>query len=481
MRPPSVFVRELSPQEGERLRRLSRRAKHFSTRQRASVLLASATRHTVPQIASLWQTDESHVRKVIHDFNERGFDSLRPDYRGGRPRRITADQRKRIVAVAGARPDSLGEPFTRWSLPKLSAYLRARGICAISPAHLGRLLAAAGLSFQRTRSWKASPDPDYEAKAARVLALYERAPEAGAVNSFDQMGPISLRPTHGTSWARRRRPERHRATFNRRHGIRYGFGALDVHADRLRLRLMRRRRGQDTLSFMRQIRLCYPRRIRLYWIQDNLSANWTPDIREFADQNNIELVPLPTYASYLNRIEAHFRPITEFVVNNADTSTGTPSPTPSPPTSATATDPTAIAASPNANAGSWSPPDRWGFRCKLRRRATRCPCGLVLRRDGRRPGRMACSAEADQTSRRTRARIPPGSSSLPSSSSPSQAHVAPHLALSHSAPPGRGACLPRSHAHPIGRASPSEISRCRKARVRDVHGSPEQERSSAGP
>jgi transposase len=318
MRPPSVFVRELSPQEGERLRRISKRAKHFSTRQRAAILLASATRHTAPQIASMWQTDESHVRKVIHDFNEQGFDSLRPDYRGGRPRRITADQRKRIVAVAGARPDKLGKPFTRWSLPKLAAYLAERGICEISPSHLGRVLADAGLSFQRTRSWKFSPDPHYEPKAARVLALYERAPADGAVISFDQMGPLSLRPTHGSGWARRKRPERHRATFTRRHGVRYGFGALDVHADRLRLRLMRRRRGRDTLSFMRQVRLCYPPRIRLYWIQDNLSANWTPDIREFAANKNIELVPLPTYASYLNRIEAHFRPITEFVVNNAD-------------------------------------------------------------------------------------------------------------------------------------------------------------------
>jgi transposase len=252
MRPPSVFVRELSPQEGERLRRMSKRAKHFSTRQRAAILLASATRHTVPQIASLWQTDESHVRRVIHDFNERGFDSLRPDYRGGRPRRITVEVRKRIVAVAGARPDTLGQPFTRWSLVKLAAYLRERGICEISPAHLGRVLAEAGLSFQRTRSWKASPDPDYEAKAARVLSLYERPPKDGAVISFDQMRPISLRPTHGSGWAQRRRPERHRATFNRRHGVRYGFGALDVHQDRLRLRQMRRRRGQDTLAFKRQ-------------------------------------------------------------------------------------------------------------------------------------------------------------------------------------------------------------------------------------
>jgi transposase len=318
MRPPEVFVRPLAHGEAVTLKRRAKRAKHFSTRQRASILLASNTGMTAPEIARMWQTDESHVRKVIHEFNERGLDSLDPDYRGGRPRRITAEVRKRIVAVAGARPDTLGEPFTRWSLPKLAAYLRTRGICEISPAHLGRVLAQAGLSFQRTRSWKASPDPDYEAKTARVLSLYERCPDHGAVISFDQMGPISLRPTHGSGWAPRKRPERHRATFNRRHGVRYGFGALDVDKDRLRLRLMRRRRGQDTLAFMRQIRLCYPRRIRLYWIQDNLSANWTPDIRAFADHNNIELVPVPTYASYLNRIEAHFRPITEFVVNNAD-------------------------------------------------------------------------------------------------------------------------------------------------------------------
>ena len=49
-----------------------------------------------------------------------------------------------------------------------------------------------------------------------------------------------------------------------------------------------------------------------------LSANWTPDIRAFADANNIELIPTPTYASYLNRIECHFLPISEFVVKNAD-------------------------------------------------------------------------------------------------------------------------------------------------------------------
>jgi len=318
MRSPEVFVRELSLDEGNRLKRLSRKAASEVKRERALICWASATRMSPQQIAALVGTDESHVRKVIHAFNERGFSSLDPEARGGRPRRITDEQRARIIAVAGARPDTLGVPATRWSLIRLARYLAEQKIVAVSPAHLGRILKEAGLSFQRTRTWKASPDPDYEAKAARVLELYAKAPEDGVVISFDQMGPISLRPTAGAGWAPRKRPERQRATFNRRHGIRYVMGAFDVHADRLRVRLRPRRRGSDNLAFLRQIRGCYPKRLRIYWIQDNLSANWTPDIRAFAQANNIELVATPTYASYLNRIECHFLPISEFVVKNAD-------------------------------------------------------------------------------------------------------------------------------------------------------------------
>jgi transposase len=319
VRPPEVFVRPLSHEEAVTLKRRAKQAKHFSTRERAAILLASSVHNSVPQIAAMWMTDESHVRKVIHDFNERGMASLDPEYRGGRPRRITAADRRAVVAVAGARPDTQGVALTRWSLPRLADHLAEKGIVEIGAAHLGRVLAEAGLSFQRTRTWKASPDPDYETKAARILELKAGPPaDGGHVVAFDQMGPISLRPTAGAGWAPQGRPERQRATYHKRHGTRYVFGAYDVHDDRLRVRLRRRRRGRDNLAFMVQIRAAIPRRRRIYWIQDNLSANWTPDIRRFAAANNIALVPTPTYASYLNPVECHFFPIGEFVVNNAD-------------------------------------------------------------------------------------------------------------------------------------------------------------------
>src|SRR6266536_1359261 len=49
-----------------------------------------------------------------------------------------------------------------------------------------------------------------------------------------------------------------------------------------------------------------------------LSSHWTPEIRAWAAANNLELVPTPTYASYLNRIESTFGAIDEFVYKNAD-------------------------------------------------------------------------------------------------------------------------------------------------------------------
>lgn len=171
------------------------------------------------------------------------------------------------------------------------------------------------------------------------------------------MGPISLKPIQGAGWAPLKRPDRLRATYNRKHGIRYIFGALDVHRDRLYARMRPRRAGSDVLGYMRTIRLVYPARQKIYWIQDNLSANWTPDIRAFAEANKIELVATPTYASYLNRIESHFRPIQESVSTTPTTQTGLPPRKRSPTMSPTATAQTTTAGSPpsNANTESLSP------------------------------------------------------------------------------------------------------------------------------
>ena len=67
--------------------------------------------------------EPAHVRTIIKDFNQNGFDALVPKYGGGRPKKFHEEQRSLIVETALCPPDLLGQPFTRWSLPKLRDFV----------------------------------------------------------------------------------------------------------------------------------------------------------------------------------------------------------------------------------------------------------------------------------------------------------------------------------------------------------------------
>jgi transposase len=269
------------------------------------------------------QTDENQVRRVIGEFNTDGMASLRPPTGGGRPRKIDDAAREEIRAVALARPRDLGEPGTRWSLTTLRRYLvRLRIVSSISKEHLRRILQSMGITAQRTRTWKWSNDPLYAIKKGWVLAAYQGA-EAGTIDgvvvSFDECGPISLKPHAGQGWFAKKRPALQRATYHRTKGVRKLMGAYDVSADRLWGHLEKRRvTAKVTLEFLNDIRRRYPDDTTVYIVMDCLSAHWTKEIREWAVNNNVGLIPTPTNASHLNRIECHFWAYVEFVINGSD-------------------------------------------------------------------------------------------------------------------------------------------------------------------
>ena len=53
-------------------------------------------------------------------------------------------------------------------------------------------------------------------------------------------------------------------------------------------------------------------------ILDNLNHHKNRDLRDWCDDNGVELVFTPTYASWANPIEAHFGPLRQFVLANSD-------------------------------------------------------------------------------------------------------------------------------------------------------------------
>jgi hypothetical protein len=296
-----------------------RKSRRQALRQRAQILMASMVYTPVYQIALSCKTDEAYVRKVIHAFNDFGFESLNPKVGTGRPKTFEPAVRERIVAIALTPPTTLGEPLTHWSLRRLKGYLERRRVVAhIAIETLRCILREKNVTFQRTRSWKRSTDPLFEEKATRIMALYRICPADGVVVCFDEFGPVSLQPYPGHCYAQRKRPWRQRATYVRRGGVGYFFGAYDVHADVLFGGYRLAKRTTEVLAFYKYIRRRYPEHLRVYLVNDNLSLHWTPLIREWAAAHNVELVATPTSASHLNRIECHFQPLREFVLNASD-------------------------------------------------------------------------------------------------------------------------------------------------------------------
>lgn len=115
----SIYVRDLTKGEGNRLLRTVRKGTDSVQVRRALLILASAQKMKVPEISRLYHISAEHIRKTIHRFNEEGMASLKPNYGGGRPPTFTEEQRAGIVELAQIPPQVIGLPFTEWSLSKL--------------------------------------------------------------------------------------------------------------------------------------------------------------------------------------------------------------------------------------------------------------------------------------------------------------------------------------------------------------------------
>jgi hypothetical protein len=84
------------------------------------------------------------------------------------------------------------------------------------------------------------------------------------------------------------------------------FGALDLASGKMVWRTRQRKRWIEFLDFLKVLRDRFGG--RLYVIVDNFAPHRRREVREWCDDHDVELVFLPTYASWLNWIEAESPP-----------------------------------------------------------------------------------------------------------------------------------------------------------------------------
>src|SRR5829696_655904 len=175
-------LRPLSDAERRALARLSRSQSAPAAQvARARALLAVAEGQSYTRAAQLvGRHTGDTVARWVAGFNRAGLAAVVSRHGGGHPVCYGEAEQRRILAEAARAPERVRDGTATWSLTTLRNALRRAedGLPGISTYTIGRTLHAAGLSWQKGRSW-----------------------------CEDEAGPFQAIPQPGSSW----RPQGHPA------------------------------------------------------------------------------------------------------------------------------------------------------------------------------------------------------------------------------------------------------------------------------
>ena len=204
--------------------------------QRAWIVLAAADGQSNAQIAHDLGLHVDTVRTWRGRFAAEGPKGLADRRRSGRPPVFAATIVAEVKALACSLPAEHNLPLSRWSCRDLAGEAISRGITdTLSGSTVQRWLAADAIKPWQHRSWIFPRDPDFAAKAERVLDLYDRRwqgrrlrPDEYVISADEKSQLQALRRRHDDLPASPGRTRRVEFEYRRGGTLAY-LAALDVH------------------------------------------------------------------------------------------------------------------------------------------------------------------------------------------------------------------------------------------------------------
>lgn len=303
---------------------------------RARIVLGAAGGGSNAGIAADLGLHVDTTRKWRRRYVVYGLKGLEDLPRSGRPRTFTAVQRVELKALAcelptesSAESSLAGSGLSRWSVADLTDAAVQRGIVdGISVSTFRRWLAADAIKPWQHRSWIFPRDPDFAAKAARVLDLYARTWEGRELSedeyviSADEKSQLqALRRRHRGQPPGPGRTRRVEFEYTRGGTLAY-MAAYDVHHARVFGQIVPKTGIEPFTQLVAEVMTTepYASAQRVFWVVDNGSshAGWRSILRMEEAWPNTRLVHLPVHASWLNQIEIYFSILQRKAISPAD-------------------------------------------------------------------------------------------------------------------------------------------------------------------
>ncbi len=221
-----------------------------------------------------------------------------------------------VVAVACELPSNHGRPLGRFSRTELHRLVIEQGVTDASASTIWRWLHDRSLKPWQQRSWIFPRDPDFQAKAGRVLDLYARRFEGRRLHPgefvicADEKSQLqALARRHQTVAPGAGRPALVEFEYRRGGTLAY-LAAWDVHHARIFGRCEPKTGIKPFERLVEQVMSTepYTSAKTVFWVVDNGSSHaGKTSIKRMTDAYpNAKLIHLPIHASWLNQIEIYF-------------------------------------------------------------------------------------------------------------------------------------------------------------------------------
>jgi transposase len=274
---------------------------------RARLILLLEAGDTWTQIREKLSCNDAFIDRWSKRFAEERLAGLFSRHAGQEASTLTPELEARILEWTVKRKRAAS---THWSTRKLAERI------GVSHMMVARVWRKHSLKPQRLDSYMTSDDPDFEKKAADIIALYLHPPQHAAVFCVDEKTAIQaldrLDPVLPLSPGR---AERHGFEYYR-HGTLSLYAAFNTKTGEVLGKTAARHTSAEFVAFLTDIVVNQSRGKEIHVIADNLSAHKTGQVKDFlATHRNVHLHFTPTYSSWLNQVELWFSKIERDVIS----------------------------------------------------------------------------------------------------------------------------------------------------------------------
>ncbi len=297
-----IYVRPLTNDEQTELKRMTRQAPGRVS-QRAQMILLSAQRRTVPEIATIFDVSRATVRFWIRQFEAAGSAALYHDPRSGRPRKLNRDAQAALVQLLTQDPIQVDASYlaTFWTTAMLVLVLATQLHLQVCRSTVRNVLQRLKLRWRRPRL--AMPRKTDPQKARKQWAIAEAVITAGpsAVVLYADESRVQTLPLLRAMW--QWLGEQIRVPTPGSNTTRALFGALNIRTGEWHYQVHKRMQKEDFIAFLEYLLTVYPTQL-IILIVDNYSSHTAHDVADFLDKHpRVQLHFLPKYCSHLNPVE----------------------------------------------------------------------------------------------------------------------------------------------------------------------------------